>query len=155
MLTINRFSDTSTGATLALAAVLACGGLAGCGASGGTPTTSTAKTPIGTGQRGVLETVDALQAASRSGDGKKICDEVFTSELAASIKVAAGHSCSKEVRERLFTPDAAFSVGRDIRIAGRTAEATIREQDDTVSTLSLRQVAGRWQIARITPKEAS
>ena len=102
-------------------------------------------------QRGVLETVDTLQTASRRGDGERICREIFTPELAASVKGAARTSCAREVRTNLFSPRTSLAVGRDIRIEGTRAAARVIDQNGKVSTLFLVQQAGKWRIDRVKP----
>ena len=88
-------------------------------------------------ERGILATVDALQTASRKGDGRTICGDLFTPQLVKSVEAAAKRSCAKEVRKRLFAPDAEISVGRDIKVTGDRGTAVVREQNGNVSTLSL------------------
>jgi len=100
----------------------------------------------------ILGTVDALQSASRRGDGAAICRELFTPRLARSIAAAAKHSCAAEVRRTLFSPDTSISVQRDVRVTGARATAVIREQNGNVSTLSLRRDGGRWRIDAVTPR---
>ncbi|MEJ7715448.1 MAG: hypothetical protein WKF40_06980 [Thermoleophilaceae bacterium] len=57
-------------------------------------------------QRGVLDTVDRLQVASRRGDGEQICTEIFTTKLARSVEAKSKTSCAKEVKQKLFSPQA-------------------------------------------------
>lgn len=134
------------------AVLLVAAALPGCGGS----EDDTGKRPEGTvggGQRGVLETIDALQRASQRGDGREICMEVFTPELARSIAKASSRSCPAEVRKRLFRSSESISVDRAIAVKGSTATAVIREQNGNVSTLHMLKQAGRWRIARVTPQE--
>lgn len=105
-------------------------------------------------QRAVLGTVDELRAASRRGDARAICKEVFTRSLARSITEAAGHGCVEEVRERYVSPDAEISVGRSIRVTGDRATAVIREAGGEQSTLHLRREGGRWRIDSVASPDA-
>jgi hypothetical protein len=105
-------------------------------------------------QKGVLQTIDALQTASRRGDGRRICQEVFTQNLVRSIETSAKRSCPAALRTRLLTPSESISVQRGIQVNGMTASAVIREQNDRVSTLHLLKQAGRWRIDRVTPQKA-
>jgi hypothetical protein len=134
-------------AALAAAAVAA-----GCGDSEGAPTPEPTRAPgVAGAQRSVLETVDALQAAARAGDGERVCSELFTAQLARSVRTSAGRACAAEVRGRLFAPDTELSVRRDIRVEGDRASATVAERDGAMSTLVLRRVDGRWRIDSVTP----
>jgi hypothetical protein len=123
--------------------------LPGCGGSDDQQTTTSA---VGDDQRGILATVDALQSASRDGDGAKVCSSVFTKSLARSIDRAAKRGCAAEVRENLFKPSESISVQRNITVAGNTGSAVIREQNGNVSTLHLVKQAGTWRIDRVTPQ---
>ena len=128
--------------------------LAGCGGSDPeTPAKQAAPTTVSGDQRGILGTVEALQKASRSGDGKGICTDIFTAQLVRSIETSAKRSCVKEVSDTLVSPDAAISVGRDIEVAGARATATIREQNSNVSKLFLLKQDGEWRIDRVVAQK--
>ena len=130
--------------------------LTGCGGSDKGPSTQQkAPATVSGDQRGILETVDALQTASRSGDGQSICADIFTAHLVHSIETAAERSCVKEVKNSLTSPDAAISVGRDIKVTGASATATIREKNDNLSKLFLLKQDGRWRIDRVVAQKAS
>jgi len=134
-----------------LALVTTVGVLAGCGGSSDEP--SSAPEPsaaIHGDQRTILATVDALQAASRKGDGQSVCADLFTPALVKSVEAAANRSCAKEVRQRMFSRDAAISVGRDIEVAGDRGTAVVREQNGNVSKLSMIKHNARWRIDRVT-----
>jgi hypothetical protein len=138
-----------------LAVVIAVAALAGCGGSDKKPAaTQTPSQPVSGEQRSILGTVDALQTASRKGDGGRICTDLFTPRLVKSIKAAARRSCAKEVRQRLFSPDAELSVDRNIKVTGERGTAVVREQNGNVSTLSLVKLDGQWRIDRVTPRKS-
>lgn len=107
---------------------------------------------VSTEQRGVLETVAELQTASRRGDGGRICSQIFTRRLSQSVAAASDTSCAQEVRRDLFSPDTSLSVGRDIRLRGDRAAATVTEGNGKVSVLELRRQAGEWRIDRVRPR---
>ena len=125
--------------------------LAGCGSSDkdSTPAQKPQAAVVSGSERGILTTVDALQTASRKGDGRAICGDLFTPQLVKSVEAAAERSCAKEVRKRLFTPDAEISVGRDIKVTGDRGSAVVREQNGNVSTLSLLKQSSQWRIDRV------
>jgi hypothetical protein len=101
--------------------------------------------------RGILATVDALQTASRQGDARRICRELFTDALAKSIRDASKHTCEAEVRDTLTSPDARLSVGREVDVKGSRATATVREQNGKTSTVSFVKEGDGWHIERVTP----
>ncbi len=137
-----------------LAVLLAAAALPGCGGSDEGPDTRTTST-VDRDQRGILETIDELQTASLRGDGRKICADVFTPQLARSVAKASMQDCAKEVREKLFRADESISVQRGVEVDGIRATAVIREQNGDVSTLHMLKQAARWRIDRITPRGAS
>jgi len=137
-----------------LALVAAFAALAGCG--GGDDDAQTATQPaVASDQRGVLQTLDALQSASRRAAGAEICGDLFTPRLVRSLERASTRGCATEVRTRLFRRDDVISVQRGIVVEGTTATAVIRAGNGDVSTLRLRKRGDRWRIDRITPGGAS
>lgn len=137
-----------------LAVLLAAAALPGCGGSDDGVKTATQAT-IGGDQSGILAAIDVLQTASRRGDGRRICADVFTPQLSRSITKASKRSCAQEVRDKLFRTKESISVQRGIEVRGSRATAVIREQNGDVSTLHMLKQAGRWRIDRITPRGAS
>jgi hypothetical protein len=134
-----------------LAALCAAAVVGGCGNS------DDADQPpaVPSDQREILRTMDALQAASRSGDAKRICNDIFTESLATSIRRAAKRSCAAEVRETLVSPDMRLSVGANIKITGRHATAIVREQNGRTSRVSFVKQGSEWRIERITKARTS
>ena len=140
--------------TPALAVLAASIPLAGCGGSDKeTPGAQKPTATVSGDQRSILGTVEALQTASRSNDGKGICTDIFTAGLVRSIEKTAKRSCVKEVNDTLVSPDAAISVGRDIEVSGVQATATIREQNNNVSKLFLLKQDGKWRIDRVVAQK--
>jgi hypothetical protein len=140
-----------------LAVVIAVAALAGCGGSGKPspsvqkPSVQKPSNPVSPDERGILATVDALQAASRKGDGRTVCGDLFTPQLVRSVEASATRSCATEVRKRLFAPDTTISVGKDIKVTADRGTAVIRESNGNVSTLSLVKRNARWRIDGVTP----
>ena len=130
-----------------LAAVAAAAALAGCGGSD----EDEQAPPVSSDQRAILDTIDALQTASRQGDAATICSDIFTDSLARSIRKASRRSCEKEVGETLVSPDAQIAVGRQIDVDGSRATATVRDQSGNTSTVFLLKTGDYWRIERITP----
>jgi hypothetical protein len=131
-----------------LAALLVAAALPGCGGTDDKQTTGAVQDE----QRGILATVDALQAATRGGDSAKVCSRLFTKSLVRSIEKASRHACAAEVEENLFKPGESISVGRDIVVKGDAGTAVIREQTGSLSTLYLVKQGGAWRIDRVTPR---
>jgi hypothetical protein len=130
-----------TALLVALAALAAGTSFAGCGGNskGGEQKQSD--------QVAVRRVLSDLQAASRAGNGRRICDEIFTSKLAKSVSESApSGSCATEVRQKLFSPRTRISVN-DITVSdSANATATVTEANGNTSTVSLVKQGGRWRI---------
>jgi hypothetical protein len=138
---------------VAVAAFAVAATLGGCG--GSDKKEAPKKSPaVSSEQRSVVATIDQLQSATQAGDARKICSELFTQELARSIKAAAKRSCTTEVKAKLISTHERISVGRDIRVKGDRATAVIREQNRNTSTLFLVKRGGRWKIERLSPVQS-
>jgi hypothetical protein len=88
-----------------------------------------------------------LEAASRAGDGKRICNDIFTVKLADSItRSAASGSCAREVRSNLFSPETRIDVKRIDVTAPSDATAIVTEQNGNTSKVFLVKQAGQWRI---------
>lgn len=134
---------------LALLALIALAGCAGDSGGGG---------PSGGNQGGDNEessvrfVVADLQAASRDGDGDRICNQIFTPKLADSVTSASkSGSCAKEVRENLFDPRERLVV-EDVEVVDpTTATAIVKESNGKPSKVSLVKQGGEWRIRGVQP----
>lgn len=128
----------TAGLLLVLAAV---GPLAGCG--GGDSNSD---------RDAVDDVLSSLETASRDGDGARICDEIFTPKLAASVsRSAKSGNCATEVKAKLFSPDAKIDV-EDIDVGDESsATATVKEANGNVSKVFLVKQDGQWRIRGVTP----
>src|SRR5215210_4470879 len=134
-----------------LAAVAVVSALAGCGSS-------SEKKPVGDtsskaeNETAVKQVMSDLQTASRAGDGKRICTQIFTPKLANSVtKSAKSGSCAKEVKKKLFSPKAQITVQNVDVPNTANATATIKEANGNLSTVFLVMQSGRWRIRSVQP----
>ena len=97
----------------------------------------------------VAAVVDELGEASRNGDGARVCRELFTRNLAISVKRAARRPCADEVTTKVFDEDADFEV-QDLSVIDNRATARVEDQKKRKSVLYLAKERGRWRIARIS-----
>ena len=130
-----------------LALALAGVALAGCGGGKHESPGKNAKRYFGD-QRAVAQVVDDLGAASRSGDTKRICSEIFSAQLAKSVAAQAGGSCEAEVKKQLVTQNEDITV-QQLAISGSRALATVKEQSGKTSRLVFTHQDGSWRIDSI------
>jgi hypothetical protein len=108
--------------------------------------------PADTERAAVVRVLADLQAASRAGDGDKICNGIFTVRLANSItRSSKSGSCAKEVRRNLFSPRTRFSVKRVDFVDAGDATAVVTEQNGNTSKVFLIKQAGQWRIRGVRP----
>ena len=98
----------------------------------------------------VAQLVDEFANAGRDGDGTKICEEFFTTELADNVEQQAGQSCASELEENLPEDDYELEIDT-LEVDGDTATVGVTDQDDNQSVLHIEQVDSAWRIARVTP----
>jgi hypothetical protein len=133
----------------ALATITAAAMLSGCG-GGDAPAGKTAVNPTAAAQVAVRQVLADLQTASRVGDGKRICGQIFTPKLADSVtKSAKSGSCATEVKAKLFSKNADIAVENVDVSNAVNASATITETSGNTSTVFLVKQSGRWRIRSV------
>lgn len=100
----------------------------------------------------VRQVLSDLQTASRDGDGDRICQELFTPKLAALVSASSDTgSCTAEVKNQLFSPDAQIEV-QSVDVPDESnATATVEEANGNVSRVLLVKQDGQWRIRSVTP----
>ncbi len=138
----NRVAGLAAGAAVAVGMVLG-----GCGGGGDEPT---AADKTAADQTAVRQVLSNLQTASRAGDGKRICTQIFTPKLANSVTTSAvSGSCAKEVNAKLFSAKADLSVQNVDVTDPANATATVKEAIGNTSTVFLVKQSGRWRIRSV------
>ena len=140
----------SVAVSTALGTVVA---LAGCGGGSSNSSSNSASSAQQTQDKAaVTQTLAALQAASRAGDGKRICNQIFTPKLANSVTASAtSGSCAKEVRSKLFSPNATIKVSNITVTEPSDAAAVITEENGNTSKVFLVKQSGQWRIRGVRP----
>jgi hypothetical protein len=128
--------------------------LAGCGS--GSSDNGSKKTPAvdpaakAADNTAVKQVIADLQTASRAGDGKRICTQIFTPKLANSVTMSAkSGSCSKEVKKKLFSRKAQIAVQNVDVPNPANATAVIKEANGNTSNVFLVKQSGRWRIRSV------
>ena len=103
-------------------------------------------------QDAVQQVMQDLQAASRDGDGERICNQIFTPKLSDSVtRESDSGSCAAEVKAKLFSPETEIEVQNVNVPDDANATATVREANGNTSTVFLVKQSGRWRIRSVTP----
>src|SRR5688500_18759553 len=96
--------------------------------------------------------VDDFASAGRDGDGAKVCEEIFTTELSDNVEQESGQSCQSEVEENLPEDDYELEVD-SLEVDGDAATVGVTDQDDNSSILHVEKIDDVWRIARVSPAE--
>jgi hypothetical protein len=97
----------------------------------------------------VATVVDDLQKAARSGNPEKMCDDIFTKELADQFKAGAS-DCTDQVQDAIrdATEDE-FEV-TDVTVTGNTATAKVRQPETKrTGTFSFERIGNGWRLSAI------
>jgi hypothetical protein len=121
--------------------------VAGCGGDDKPEPGKNAKHYFGD-QRDVAQVVDDLVGASRSGDTKRICSEIFTDRLEKTIGAQAGGSCEAQVKRQLAHPTEDITI-QQLAISGTRALVTVKEQTQKTSRLVFARVGDSWRLDAI------
>jgi hypothetical protein len=144
--TRTRLSGLAAAAAVA-AALAGCGG----GSSGDQKPAGDTSNKADNGVA-VKQVISDLQAASRAGDGQRICTQIFTPKLADSVTTSArSGSCAKEVKKKLFSPKSLITLENVDVPNAANATATIKEANGNTSTVFLVKQSGRWRIRSVQP----
>lgn len=136
----------------AAAVVTAIAALTGCGGDAQKPADAKTAVDKTASSAAVKQVMSDLQTASRAGDGKRICTQIFTPKLANSVTgAAASGSCAKEVKRKLFSPKAQISVQNVDVPNAANATAVVQEANGNTSTIFLVKQSGRWRIRSVGP----
>lgn len=98
----------------------------------------------------VATVVDDFANAGRDGDGAKVCEDIFTADLAENVERESGQSCATEVEENLPADEYELEVDT-LEVEDDTATVGVTDQDDNTSVLHISRVDAAWRIARVTP----
>lgn len=96
----------------------------------------------------IRDVVEELEAASRDGNGERICSELFTENLAISIQRAARQPCSDEVAENVASESAKFTLAA-LKVTGDKATAQLVDGEERRSDVLFERAGESWRIARI------
>src|SRR3954447_16616890 len=125
-----------------LAAALALGG---CTAAG--------KTSAGNfkgDEQAVAKGVDDLQKAARQGQNEKVCDDVFTKELAARFD-AGGATCAGEIKDAIRDVNDYDLKVTDVNVTGTTATATVtQDKVHKSATFGFQKVGPDWRLSSLS-----
>jgi hypothetical protein len=125
--------------------VVAALALGGCTAAG--------KTSAGNfkgDEQAVATVVDNLQKAARQGQNEKVCNDVFTKELAAKFN-AGGATCAGEIKDAIRDVNDYNLKVTDVNVTGTTATATVtQDKEHKTSTFGFQKVGPDWRLSSLS-----
>ncbi|MDP9377456.1 MAG: hypothetical protein M3P40_07815 [Actinomycetota bacterium] len=135
--------------TVSLAAVIAAGALAGCGAG------ATAGEDFDDQEQQVAEAIGSFQEAAQRRDTAEICRRMFTPELAK--RLADGSSCERELELAIRDIDAASISVTDVAVEGTSATAQVKGPagEGSSGVFELVKRGDTWRIEDYRPKEGA
>jgi hypothetical protein len=119
--------------------------LAGCTA---TPPSS-AKNFKGA-EKDVAQVVDDMQKAGRTGKPDKLCNDIFTADLANRFK-AGNATCVDEVEKAMRDVNDYDIKVTDITVTGNSATAKVEQgKEKRTGTLGFQRIGNGWRVSSIS-----
>ena len=119
--------------------------LAGC-----TATQSTSAGKFKGDQQAVAKVVDNLQKAARQGQNEKVCNDIFTKELAGKF-TAGGTTCAGEIKDAIRDVNDYDLQVIDVTVNGDTATAQVRQgKENRTATFGFQRVGQTWRASSIS-----
>jgi hypothetical protein len=98
----------------------------------------------------VAKVVDDVQSAGRRGEPDKLCNDLFTSELANRFK-AGSATCVDEVEKAMRDVNDYDLEVTDITVTGDTATAKVKQgKENRTGTFSFERVGNAWRVSSIS-----
>jgi Putative lumazine-binding len=131
-------------ASRTLALLLAAAGLAtGCGAS-----SSNSASDFSGVKKDVATTVDDLESAAKKSDEVKICRDLLTPSLIATLRAANKSSCDTAVNDAIKDADTFDMTVKSVNVTGNAATAVVdSKRKSTDDTFTFEKVGGSWKIS--------
>ena len=131
-------------ASRTLALLLAAAGLAtGCGAS-----SSNSASDFSGVKKDVAKTVDDLASAAKRSDEAKICRDLLTPSLIATLRAANKSSCDTAVNDAIKDADTFDMTVKSVNVTGTNATAVVDSKHrSTNDTFTFERVGGSWKIS--------
>jgi hypothetical protein len=104
-------------------------------------------------KREVARTVEDLEKAGRDKSEKKICGELFSERLLASLK-KQGTNCTTAVKEALEDTDSFDLKVEEVNLSGPSARVKVESgragSGEKTDTLTLDRDGSTWKISSLT-----
>lgn len=119
-------------------------GITGCGGHNNDASTANADTSSAQ----ITRVVDDLGQAARAGDGKRICDDIFSKALRDNVQRASRSTCAEAVRAKIASPHTAYTV-RSVRATNTAARVVVVDDARRSASLLLTRDSDSWRIASV------
>jgi hypothetical protein len=98
----------------------------------------------------VAAVVDDISSAARKGDPEKMCNDLFTKELADRFKAGAA-DCADQLRDAIRDASAFDMDVQDVTVTGNTATAKVRQdKGGRTGTISFEKIGSGWRASAIS-----
>jgi hypothetical protein len=101
-------------------------------------------------ERDVAKVVDDISTAGRGGDPEKLCNEIFTAELANRFK-AGNSTCVDEVEKAMRDVNDYDIEVTDVTVTGNTATAKVKQgKEGRTGTFGFERVGNAWRASSLS-----
>jgi hypothetical protein len=102
-------------------------------------------------ERAVAEVVEDLQDAGERKEADRICRDLLSADLQASLR-QAGSTCEREVERSIDDAEDFELVVEDVTVTGSTARATVRRREgqaDRRTTFEFEKTGRSWRATSL------
>jgi hypothetical protein len=101
-------------------------------------------------EKAVAQVVDDMQKAGRTGKPDKLCNDIFTAELADKFK-AGTETCVDEVEKAMRDVNDYDIKVTDVTVSGTTATAKVEQgKEKRGGTIGFEKIGNAWRVSSIS-----
>lgn len=101
-------------------------------------------------EKDVAQVVDDMQKAGRTGKPDKLCNDIFTADLANKFK-AGSATCVDEVEKAMRDVNDYDIKVTDVTVTGDTATAKVEQgKEKRTGTLGFQKIGNAWRVSSIS-----
>jgi hypothetical protein len=101
-------------------------------------------------EKDVAQVVDDMQKAGRTGKPDKLCNDIFTADLANQFK-AGSATCVDEVEKAMRDVNDYDMKVTDVTVTGDTATAKVEQgKEKRTGTIGFQKIGNAWRVSSIS-----